>query len=163
MLGQDKLVFCDICIGGLKSTLNNYGENVLYMFVDPAVRDRGVTFEYKNGNLSHIFHGTGGSWYIKPGTSNGNVYIQGYTALSDERLKDDIVPATCGLSDLVNLQPRHFKWKDSDVMQTGFVAQEVESVTPCLVRMDDDGYKSIDYQGLTAMMVASIQELTARV
>ena len=43
----------------------------------------------------------------------------------------------------------------------GFIAQEMEAIIPEVI--SGDRYKSLDYSKLVAVLVAAIQELTARV
>jgi Chaperone of endosialidase len=45
----------------------------------------------------------------------------------------------------------------------GLIAQDVEAVAPELVREDQDGYKHISYQHLTALLVEAIKEQDALV
>jgi hypothetical protein len=45
--------------------------------------------------------------------------------------------------------------------QIGFIAQEIETVYPKMVRDDGAGYKSVDYVSLVAPIVTAIQELHA--
>jgi len=42
--------------------------------------------------------------------------------------------------------------------QIGFIAQQAEEIVPELVRTGDDGYKSMDYAHLTALLVEAIKE-----
>ena len=42
--------------------------------------------------------------------------------------------------------------------QIGLIAQEVEEVLPELVRTDNDGYKSLEYEKITAVLVEAIKE-----
>jgi hypothetical protein len=41
----------------------------------------------------------------------------------------------------------------------GFIAQEVREVYPELVREDEDGMLSLNYNGLVAVLYAEVQEL----
>ena len=43
--------------------------------------------------------------------------------------------------------------------QIGIVAQELEAILPELVSTPEDGYKSVDYTKLTAVLVEAIKEL----
>jgi hypothetical protein len=45
----------------------------------------------------------------------------------------------------------------------GLVAQDVETVVPEVVHEDDDGYKHIRYQHLTALLIEAIKEQDALV
>ena len=47
--------------------------------------------------------------------------------------------------------------------QVGLVAQDVEAVLPELVSEDDDGYKHVSYQHLTAVLIEAIKEQDAAV
>ena len=79
-----------------------------------------------------------------------------------ERLKKDIAPITYGLNEIQQLQPRQFRWKDGDDSEiNGFIAQEVETIVPSLV--SDGQWKSVDYQGITAILVKAIQEQQAMI
>ncbi|WP_431736401.1 tail fiber domain-containing protein [Cellulosispirillum alkaliphilum] len=45
--------------------------------------------------------------------------------------------------------------------QIGFIAQEVEKVLPELVHTNDEGYKSLSYDKLTAVLLEAIKEQQA--
>jgi hypothetical protein len=47
----------------------------------------------------------------------------------------------------------------SDDRQIGLVAQNVEQVFPELVSTDSDGYKSVSYSKMTAVLLEAIKEL----
>jgi hypothetical protein len=56
---------------------------------------------------------------------------------SDERLKDNIVDISWGLSEIMKLRPVEYTWKNDKInqgKQYGFIAQEVELVIPELVK-----------------------------
>jgi uncharacterized protein YlxW (UPF0749 family) len=42
--------------------------------------------------------------------------------------------------------------------QIGFIAQEVEAVLPDLVSTDTEGYKSVKYANVTAVLVEAVKE-----
>ena len=46
--------------------------------------------------------------------------------------------------------------------ELGVIAQEVEQAFPEAVRTDADGYKSVDYMGLVAVLVEAVKELDER-
>lgn len=91
---------------------------------------------------------------------SGNVSIGGdlvvtgeVTAYSDRRLKTDIR----SLSDRGLLNPVTYI-KDGK-QQIGFIAQEVQEVYPELVTEDTNGYLSLNYQQLTAVLSSQINNL----
>jgi len=80
---------------------------------------------------------------------------------SDQRHKQNISPLENTLPKLAQLRGVSFEWKDKtqDVeTQIGLIAQEVEKVLPELVSTDDEGYKSIAYGKLTAVLVEAVKE-----
>jgi hypothetical protein len=81
---------------------------------------------------------------------------------SDRRLKRDIRPLTANFEKLTSISGRHYYWKDpqrSQGLQTGLIAQEVETVFPELVETDKDGFKSVNYIGLIPHLLEAVKEL----
>lgn len=81
---------------------------------------------------------------------------------SDQRHKQDIHTLEKALTKLQGLRGVRFKWKDNAQgtdTQIGLIAQEVEKGLPELVSTDSEGYKSIAYGKLTAVLVEAIKEL----
>ena len=87
-------------------------------------------------------------------TINGSMVAKGdVTAYSDARVK----------SDVEELSPRGVLRPVSYIKDgrrgIGFIAQEVREVYPELVREDEDGMLSLNYNGLVAVLYAEVQEL----
>ena len=111
--------------------------------------------------------------------NNGNIVNtnNSYGALSDIKLKENIVDATSQWSDIKNLQVRKYNFKEETGQQThtqiGLVAQEVELVSPGLVietnDRDEDGNdlgtvtKSVSYSVLYMKAVKALQEAMERI
>ena len=118
----------------------------------------------KGSIFSHVHYGSNGDWYIRPASNSGSVFVLNYSAISDERLKENIVDSEYGLSEITSLRPRNFNWIGSETndVHTGFVAQEVEAVVPKWITQGElDDHKSVDYNAITATLVKAIQELKA--
>jgi len=110
---------------------------------------------------------------------NGNVENQNnsYGALSDAKLKENIVDANPQWNDLKSLQVRSYNFKEetghSTHTQIGLIAQEVELVSPGLVSespdRDEDGNdlgtvtKSVNYSVLYMKAVKALQEAMERI
>jgi hypothetical protein len=95
----------------------------------------------------------------------GDVRVTGVvTDASDQRLKTDIKPLPEALSKILQLNAVSFRMKDGkDQTELGFIAQEVRKLFPQLVFSDGpDGYLRMNYSGLLAPIVKSMQELNAR-
>jgi hypothetical protein len=82
---------------------------------------------------------------------------------SDERLKKDINQIT-GAVDLVNqLEGVSFKWNETNESSIGLIAQDVEKIIPEIVTTGGDGYKSIQYGNLVAVLIEAVKEQQAEI
>ena len=97
-----------------------------------------------------------------------------YGALSDIKLKENIVDANSQWDDLKALQVRNYNFKEGQThTQLGLIAQEVELVSPGLVSespdRDEDGNdlgtvtKSVNYSVLYMKAVKALQEAMERI
>lgn len=88
----------------------------------------------------------------------------GTCTVSDERLKNIGDPISGALAKLMQIRGVNYTWKSSIYgtgPQIGVGAQTVEKVFPELVQTGADGYKSVDYQRLTAPIIEALRELKA--
>ena len=111
--------------------------------------------------------------------SNGDIKNtnNSYGAISDVKLKENIVDASSQWDDIKGIQVRNYNLKESTGQQThtqlGVVAQEVETVSPGLVSespdLDADGNdlgtvtKSVNYSVLYMKAVKALQEAIAKI
>jgi hypothetical protein len=108
--------------------------------------------------------------------SNGDVTNtnNSYGAISDIKLKENIVDANSQWNDLKALQVRNYNFKEGQThTQIGLIAQEVELVSPGLVSespdRDEDGNdlgtvtKSVNYSVLYMKAVKALQEAMERI
>jgi hypothetical protein len=108
--------------------------------------------------------------------SNGNVLNtnNSYGAISDIKLKENIVDANSQWDDLKALQVRNYNFKEGQThTQIGLVAQEAELVSPGLVSespdRDEEGNdlgtvtKSVNYSVLYMKAVKALQEAMERI
>lgn len=85
-----------------------------------------------------------------------------FIATSDARLKDNIVTITDALTKVNNLRGVSYQRTDIADERThiGLIAQEVEKVLPELVKENKDGFKSVNYAQITAVLIEAVKELT---
>ncbi|MDP7453273.1 MAG: tail fiber domain-containing protein [Arenicellales bacterium] len=88
------------------------------------------------------------------------MYATKFITSSDARLKTDIRPLNNALDTVLSLQGKQYRLIDEAVNQTdiGLIAQDVEKVLPQIVTQSEDGYKAIDYQSLTAVLIEAMKE-----
>lgn len=109
---------------------------------------------------SDVFYvrGDGYSWALKQ-------HISG----SDIRFKENITPIENSLNRILKLQGVRFQYKggsgengtessEEEDFHIGFIAQEVETVFPELIKTMHDGTKAMAYANLTAALVEAIKE-----
>jgi hypothetical protein len=114
-------------------------------------------------------------------TNTGRFYVLGngdvqntnnsYGAISDVRLKENIVDASPKLSDLMQVRVRNYNIIGDTQKQLGVVAQELESIFPAMIQetvdRDENGddlgttTKSVKYSVFVPILVKAIQELKA--
>jgi hypothetical protein len=157
----------------------------------------GLQIYYPNvtgGGGSFFFQGldSGGSRVQIGGSGNIQNVNNSYGAISDIKLKENIVDASPKLADLMQVQVRNYNLIGDTTKQIGVVAQELESVFPAMIEetpdfetvttTDEDGNekveqvatgtttKSVKYSVFVPMLIKAIQEqqaiitaLTARI
>jgi hypothetical protein len=135
----------------------------------------GTTTTLFSGNHSSGGGFTGGSASVYI-WSNGNVQNtnNSYGAISDLKLKENIVDANSQWDDLKALQVRNYNFKEGQThTQIGLVAQEAELVSPGLVSespdRDEEGNdlgtvtKAVNYSVLYMKAVKALQEAMERI
>ena len=86
---------------------------------------------------------------------------------SDRRFKQNITPIGYALDKVSRLQGVNFTWNRTAFparnfragKEIGLIAQDVESVVPEVVLTDAEGYKSITYDKLTAVLIEAVKEM----
>jgi hypothetical protein len=94
-----------------------------------------------------------------------------YTTISDYRLKETVQPLSGGLARVNALKPSVYNWKVNGSAGEGFIAHELADIVPAAVTGDKDAVNAdgtikaqgVDLSKLVPILVAAIQELTARV
>ena len=115
--------------------------------------------------------------FYRTNTQVGNISVTGsataYNTSSDYRLKDDIqdIGESGGFIDA--LRPRIWRWKNTGEVGCGFIAHELQEVSPSSVTgekdaIDEEGnpaYQAVEYGSaeVIAMLIAEVQALRKRV
>lgn len=105
--------------------------------------------------------------------SHVKVFVDTYSSIhasafyqdSDERLKTFTEEYNINLDDIKNIKTGRFYWNSDEikVINGGVSAQSVEKYFPELVREDESGIKSVNYDGLAVVAIAAIKKLTERI
>jgi hypothetical protein len=92
----------------------------------------------------------------------GDVIARHFLHTSDQKLKCDIEDYNEAINVLLQLDPKRFRWKSGERSSDpiiGLIAQEVQKVAPSLVKEGQDGYLSIDYGQITAVLIAATKQM----
>jgi cytoskeletal protein CcmA (bactofilin family) len=89
------------------------------------------------------------------------VIADSFNCASDLRLKKNIVPLDHAMEKLDQIRGVYHDWIDERLVdrQIGVIAQEIQAVYPELVQEGADGYLSVNYPKLTAVLLQSMKEL----
>jgi hypothetical protein len=160
--------------GTTKMTLDTSGNLLVGKTTTAATALGGVAYigrvdcSRDTGNAATFNHTTAGNLV-------GNIAITStattYNSASDYRLKEAVQPLSGGLARVSALKPSIYKWKVDGSSGEGFLAHELADVVPLAVTgekdaVDADGkptYQGVDLSKVVPILVAAIQELTARV
>lgn len=86
-----------------------------------------------------------------------------FNSTSDCRCKENIATVDNAYCKIGQIRGVNYNWKDSGKYTIGVVAQEVEEAFPELVTTDDDGYKSVNYNGLVGALIETVKCLQGKV
>ena len=150
----------DIADGGLQIRPNYTNGAPDVHFTRASSSNTSSVVGFVNGNV-----GVGSITYNNGGTS--------FNTSSDYRLKENVVAISDGIARLKTLKPSRFNFIDDETntLRDGFIAHEVSSIVPEAVtgkkdEVDSDNkpvYQGIDQSKLVPLLVAAVQELTAKV
>ena len=141
---------------------------------------------FMGGNASHNIRAAGTLFMLNAGGGSSQIVLEINGAnrgsvssssssgvFSDRDMKENIQDIEIGLSEVLQLRPRRFKYKTGAHETYGFIAQEVETTVPLAVdeielpeadvEANKTTLKTLDTTSLIAALVKSIQELEARI
>ena len=203
--------YTNVCIGdrALQNATTSYsntcvgykaGDNITTSYNNTLI-GAAVRSGFGSGSANEIGLGSGittnGNAYFTVGVGSSKGYYQygttnGFTAGSDERLKEEIVDSSVGLDFINDLRPRTFKWKqygdvpndmpqyvegsttrhlNKEETQLGLIAQEVKAAIDNHSEVPDgfgawitdlEGTQCLDYVPFIQPLIKAVQELSAK-
>jgi len=151
----------NLLVGTTSSSVNttNFGTRI-----DSS--NPGYLASYRNVDgvgVAILFGGNAGQVYIR-GDGDIQNTNNSYGAISDERLKSNIVDASSQIDDIMAVQVRSYTLNETGDTHIGVVAQELEaSGMSGLVKTDDEGMKSVKYSVLYMKAIKALQETVTRI
>ena len=136
-------------VAGVTITSNNTSSDTFYIPMSNT-----VSGTWSNSVVSDS------QMYFVPSTGTLNAVV--FNATSDIKLKYNINNIDSPSNLVSNLRGVSFQWKDTDLRSYGVIAQELENVLPELVNTHND-VKSVNYDGIIAVLIEAVKELSDRV
>jgi hypothetical protein len=140
-------------------TIDDNGNVGIRLIPDPSIGDP---------NNDIMFQAKGRIGFTGEGDTSGTALCWSDAAtnvigrcVSLMKYKENIDDLGIGLEDVLKLQPREFNWKDSSMggHDLGFIAEEVEAVSPLLAEYGEKGeLKGVKYRQMTAVLAKAMQE-----
>jgi hypothetical protein len=117
---------------------------------------------YTSGTSVARFENAGGTCTVTPNVAGG------ITCTSDINLKKDItdVPYASSVLDMldgVDVKSYHMLADDATAQkQTGFIAQNLQTLFPSVVATDNEGKLSVSYSAMTPILTLGVQQLNTK-
>lgn len=167
--GLNALVgFNDLHLSGDPGTTDLFISSNGQVAIGPNVIYNNVTFQVRGrtgDDLVAMFRNPSGSdaFYFWNNGAAEKIGGTAWTALSDRRVKENVVEITGALEKLLKLRSVSFEYKDpakhGEGKYNGFIAQEVETVYPDWVSDGMDGMKRLTINGFESLAVQAFREL----
>ena len=122
---------------------------------------------FKSGLYSTVYYDYSNTTYFVDAASTGDsIRVAGDVVAyysSDKRYKENIKPIESPIEKVKAISGVTFEWNEKSHKETGkkdvgVIAQEVEEVLPEIVQTRDNGYKAVDYQKLTAVLIEAVKD-----
>ena len=138
-------------------------------YLDTDGANTQLTFGQSGGDKAYIFtDNTNTRFYLQSGTSGGVYLANGgtsWTSASDERVKENLEPIENGLTKIASLRAVTGNYINDETKKSKafLIAQDVQKVLPQAVDASNPDELGLQYADVIPLLVASIQELNAKV
>lgn len=125
----------------------------------------GLYWEIRSGSDLNFYYNGGSAVAYFSGSNRGNLWIAGTLSQnSDMRLKTVLSPITDVLKAISTFNVFRYKYNNDKLgrVRIGMSAQQVKIYYPELVFTESDGYYSMDYVSMSAVLVGGMKELYTR-
>ena len=126
-----------------------------------------TNIEVQGSALAALFRGRFNSnFYTNHESTSDSIRVAGDIVAfysSDRRYKENIKPIESPIEKVKAISGVTFEWNEKSHKETGkkdigVIAQEVEEVLPEIVETRSNGYKAVDYQKLTAVLIEAVKD-----
>ena len=144
------------------------GDNIIINSINKLIAVGSITLDGETGGVligRNIALTSDGSITANGSITAGTVTANAFYQDSDERLKTFTEDYDINLDNIKNIKTGKFYWNadDTHTLNGGVSAQTVEEYFPELVRENEEGIKTVNYDGLAVVAIAAIKKLTERI
>jgi hypothetical protein len=144
------------------------GDNIIINSINKVITVGSITLDGETGGVligRNIALTSDGSITANGSITAGTVTANAFYQDSDERLKTFTEDYDINLDNIKNIKTGKFYWNadDTQTLNGGVSAQTVEEYFPELVRENEEGIKTVNYDGLAVVAIAAIKKLTERI
>lgn len=122
-----------------------------------ATGSGGLSGSGSSGQLT-AWNGTSSLTTAGASVSGGTITATDFVISSDARLKDIRGRILFALQTIEKISGIKYSLKGEDEIQLGVIAQEIQSVLPEAVLVDDNGYLTVKYERLIPVLLEAIKE-----
>jgi hypothetical protein len=139
---------------GYQAGYNESGDNKLY------IENSGSTSPLIYGEFDTNYVQVNGNFDVGANGDGTIARANAWNTFSDRRWKSNFKKIEKSLEKLDKINGYYYNWKNRDdkSLQVGVIAQEIEEVLPEIVSTDENGYKSVDYSKLSALLIEATKE-----
>ncbi|NHN27413.1 hypothetical protein FIA58_017165 [Flavobacterium jejuense] len=139
---------------GYSSGRNETGSNKLY------IDNSNTTSPLIYGEFDNDYLQINGNFDVGVSGDGTVARSNAWNTFSDRRWKTNFKKIDNALDKLNQINGYYYKWKDKkdQSLQIGVIAQEIEAVLPEIVSTDKNGYKSVDYSKISALLIQVAKE-----
>lgn len=146
-------------------TISNSGSVGIAISTGTPFVKFGSYWKIQSGSDLNFYYGSGSALAYFSGSNRGNLWIAGTLSQnSDMRLKTVVSPITDALKAISMFDVFRYRYNNDEKgrVRIGMSAQQVKIYYPELVFTESDGYYSMDYVSMSAVLVGGMQELYTR-
>ena len=146
-------------------TISNSGSVGIAISTGTPFVKFGSYWKIQSGSDLNFYYGSGSALAYFSGSNKGNLWIAGTLSQnSDMRLKTVVSPITDALKAISTFDVFRYRYNNDEKgrVRIGMSAQQVKIYYPELVFTESDGYYSMDYVSMSAVLVGGMQELYTR-
>jgi hypothetical protein len=90
----------------------------------------------------------------------GDIHAANHYSDSDRKKKQNVRPLVGGLHRIMDLNPAWYELVDAPGIQDcGVIAQEIQSIIPECVKVDDESMHSVNYSKIIPYLISAVQEI----